>query len=237
MTSLFISTPTYDGTVVLPYLYSALGLMKRCGERKIGVSFSYLVNSQIAIARNAAVRDFLASDATHLLFADADGDFDPDAVMAMLDTGHDVVAGSYPKKSIDWEAVRAAALRGEKNLAGWGTTLNFVAKDHASYDATTNCFEVAAVGTGLMLITRRCLEQMTAAHKDKTFFIRPGDTSPATAIFDFVIDDGHLVGEDFTFCRRWQALGGRIYVYLPALGRHVGTMTYEGELRTAVKFT
>jgi hypothetical protein len=65
------------------------------------VQFSFLFNeSLITRGRNYLAHEFLESDATHLMFIDADIDFDPKDVIALLAMNKPVIGGPYPKKCI-----------------------------------------------------------------------------------------------------------------------------------------
>jgi hypothetical protein len=51
------------------------------------------------------------------------------------------------------------------------------------------------------------------------------------SIFDTVIDErGHYLSEDWTFCRRWQALGGDIWGDSRVLLNHIGHYEFKGDL-------
>ena len=51
---------------------------------------------------------------------------------------------------------------------------------------------------------------------------------PKYALFDTMIDEGRYLSEDYTFCRRWQRMGGKIYVDPNIILDHVGTYTFKG---------
>jgi hypothetical protein len=51
------------------------------------------------------------------------------------------------------------------------------------------------------------------------------------SIFDTIIDEkGHYLSEDWTFCRRWQALGGEIWAHSKTLLNHVGHYEFAGDI-------
>ena len=50
------------------------------------------------------------------------------------------------------------------------------------------------------------------------------------SIFDTVIDARGLSSEDWTFCRRWQALGGDIWADSRVLLNHIGHYEFRGDL-------
>ncbi len=111
---LLVATPMYGGLAHAGYIASVLELKDACHHAGVPMSVAYLYNeSLITRGRNKLVQMFLESQATHLLFADADVKFDPRDALAMLRLDLPVVGGGYSKKSIQWgrvaEAVRAGA--------------------------------------------------------------------------------------------------------------------------------
>ena len=57
-------------------------------------------------ARGALVSKFLKDEAmTHLFFIDADVQFEPTMIERFVFSGHDLVAGMYPKKHINWNGM------------------------------------------------------------------------------------------------------------------------------------
>jgi hypothetical protein len=48
----------------------------------------------------------------------------------------------------------------------------------------------------------------------------------------FVDETGNYLSEDFSFCRRWTAIGGEIWIDLQSRLTHVGTVNFEGDLST-----
>ncbi|MFO1073512.1 MAG: hypothetical protein U1E17_12735 [Geminicoccaceae bacterium] len=74
------------------------------------------------------------------------------------------------------------------------------------------------IGTGFLLLSRRCLERMVAVHGAHSFAVLPA--LPGWPGFE---DPEMFVPEDVAFCTRWQALGGRIFCD-PRVGlAHFGT--------------
>jgi hypothetical protein len=51
------------------------------------------------------------TQATHFLFIDADVHFDPESVMRLIDSGHDIAVACYPKKCIMWDRLMRASRR------------------------------------------------------------------------------------------------------------------------------
>lgn len=177
-------------------------------------------DSLVTRMRQRVCQMFLRSPATHLLFCDADIEvLDPSCVRLMLSTGHDVVAGACPFKTTEGRVVC--------NL--WPDTAASMTEG-ANLELPKGCIEVMDAGTGFMLISRVALIRMMKAHPELLHWSqsRQDRGEPLFALFDTGIHDGVYQSEDYRFCRYWQELGGKVYVYVPATFRHWGEMGFEG---------
>jgi hypothetical protein len=177
-------------------------------------------DSLIQRGRMRLAHRFLKSPATHMLFCDGDIEaVDPGCVRKMLATGYDVVAGACPFKNSSGAVVC--------NL--WPQTHSSLT-DGAQVSFPHGCIEVMDAGTGFMLISREALFRMMQAHPELLHWSRDaGDWGePLWALFDTGIVDGVYQSEDFMFCRLWQGMGEKVYVYVPATFRHWGEHGYEG---------
>lgn len=164
--------------------------------------------------RDRVAAGFLASDATHLLFVDGDIEFEPGDVVRLIAAGKDICAGAYRMK--DDTGSYAVSLPGT----------------HAEWDAEARALEVEGVGTGFMLIARGMFERM-AAEMPEIAYTNAGPDGSETrmhAFFETRIVDGWRVSEDILFCRRWRALGGRVWVCPDIRLRHWGRRAWEGVL-------
>jgi hypothetical protein len=236
---LFVATPMYGGMCSGAYMQSMLGLSDLLRAHRIEMLFGSLFNeSLVTRARNALAQSFLATGCSHLLFVDADIRFRPPDVLSMLAAGVDVLCGIYPKKLIDWEGVRAAALRGEPDLQRFtGTFVMQLAGDAEQVTVPVDRpAEIRHGGTGFMLIARRVFERM-APHVPRYADDSPGAPAGATVseYFATSIEPGtqRLLSEDYHFCRRWRELGGTVHAAPWVKLAHIGTYTFEGELTAA----
>ena len=113
---LFVATPQYGGLCYGFYAQSCLQLQMLCKDAGMNVSFSYLFNeSLIQRARNLLAHYFLKSEATHMMFIDADIRFNPNDIFPMIEADRDIICGIYPKKEINWQTVRNAIDAGVPN--------------------------------------------------------------------------------------------------------------------------
>jgi hypothetical protein len=83
--SLHVATICYGGQAGVGYMRSALALEAACAERNLPLRLE-LGGGEALIGRARAgmMAQFLAGQASHLLFADADAEFTPDEVFALL---------------------------------------------------------------------------------------------------------------------------------------------------------
>ena len=77
----FIATPCYGGQLNEPYFRSVIKMMTFFNQHQIPLAFGTIANeSLVTRARNVLLAYFLASDYTHLLFIDADIEFQTEVV-------------------------------------------------------------------------------------------------------------------------------------------------------------
>ena len=106
---IFVATPMYGGMCAGPYTQSLMAMPAVLNQHGVSMSCGFLFNeSLITRARNALVKNFLATDATHLMFIDADIRFNPYDILHMINSNKDIICGIYPKKEINWTTVKQA---------------------------------------------------------------------------------------------------------------------------------
>ncbi len=241
---LFIGTPCYGGVVTRNYLLSILQLNAALAAEGIPFSLATLdKESLITRARNRLAHQFLQSDATHLLFIDADIRFGPEAVLRLVAHGGSLVAGAVPKKVIDWDrlqtlAGRAASgseLQGLSNDYAFTVRLDHESFDHESFDRhmEKGFVRVTYVGTAFMLIARAVFEAIDAAGLVARYSDDEAPASDAPSIgayFDTLIHPRtrRYLSEDFAFCHHWRSTGGEVWVDVQTPLGHEGNFMFEG---------
>lgn len=242
-TTLLVGTPCYGGLVTHVYLHSLLKLTAFAAARGIVVKLCTAAHdSLVTRSRNSIVAGFLdLADATHLMFIDADTGFEPEQIGRFLDLDEDLVAGMYPVKSLDWAmaAQRCASADCGPTAEGLRESgLHYVGVPcDAKQREERNGFVTAEyAGSGFMLIRRSVIERMTTAYPGTRYtsthtYPAPARSTPNLyALFDCMIDPETrtYLSEDFTFCKRWRALGGKIWLDTWSRLRHVGSYEYQG---------
>jgi hypothetical protein len=248
--SLFVATPMYGGQCFGLYMKSCLDLQGMCMQYGISIKFSFLFNeSLITRARNYLVDEFLhRSDATHLLFIDADIMYDPKDVLALLALDKDVIGGPYPKKAIKWRNVKKALEKNPDIDPGMFEKLtgDFVfnpVKGTAQF-SVTEPLEVLEIGTGFMMVNRNVFPKFDIAYPELKY--RPDHVGQANfdgsryihAYFDTIIDkqSERYLSEDYMFCQWWRNIGGKIHLCPWMKTAHIGTYHFQGDMPAIANF-
>jgi len=242
---LFVATPMYGGLCTGGYTMGILECVQTFMQHGIQMYYSYMMNeSLITRARNGMAYDFLASDATHLMFIDADISFKPADIVRMVNADKDIICGLYPKKEINWKLVSDAVKNGVdyKDLASYtgSFVVNLVGGVHESTGNVNEPMEIDNGGTGFMLIKRNVFEKLKPSVPTYTNdMILIVDKNPQKKIisefFDTSIDEdtNRLLSEDYHFCKIARKAGFKVYAAPWANLTHSGTYNFSGTLPRA----
>jgi hypothetical protein len=254
---LFVATPMYGGMNHGMYMKSCLDLQSILTRYGVEVKFSFLFNeSLITRARNYLVDEFLRSECTHMLFIDSDIHFNPQDVIALMALDKEVIGGPYPKKSINWGNVAAAARKNPdmepRELEGLVGEYVFNVVKGTSQFSVTEPLEVMEIGTGFMMIKREVFKKMEEAYPLIRY--KPDHVGQANfdgtryihAFFDTVIDtkdsmtgggSDRYLSEDYMFCQMWRKIGGEIYLCPWMKTQHIGTYAFTGNMPAIAQHT
>ncbi len=245
----FIATPCYGGNMLEPYFRSSVKLMSFFNHHNIPLAFGTIANeSLVTRARNVLLAYFLNSDYTHLMFIDADIEFDLEDVLKLYAHNKDVVVGAYPKKGVIWSRIRESLAQPEykdkelsdKDIAALGSdyaiNFKFENRELKTIKVENGLIKLHDAGTGFMMIKREAILKMINAYPELKYnndvAIGNGDQlkDKFYALFDTMIDpiDRRYLSEDYTFCRRWQELGGDIWLDPSISLNHYGHFSFQG---------
>lgn len=251
---IFIATPCYGGQIGEPYFRSMMKLAIICNKYNIQYTVSTLANeSLITRGRNTLVSFFMEHpEATHLFFVDADIEFDPNDMLRMLAYDKDIVVGAYPKKAINWDSIITAARTREhetpQTIEGHSSNyvVNFEFVQDDAGDRTNqitvrdNLIKLKDGGTGFMCIKRSVFERMFDQYPELKYAndinVDQKYEKHMYALFDTMIDPDsrRYLSEDYTFCRRWQQMGGDVWLDPRTALNHVGHYTFRGNIRKLI---
>jgi len=243
----FVATPCYGGQLTEPYFRSAVKLMTFFNGHKIPLAFGTIANeSLVTRARNVLLAYFLNSDFTHLLFIDADIEFQVDDILKLWHHNKEVAVGAYPKKGINWSTIRQIVEDDTKSkkvdtskLAAYGAdyaiNFKFINREEKTIGVENGLIRLHDAGTGFMMIQREAILKLIKAYPEIKY---NNDVQMANdnlkdhfyALFDTMIDpnDRRYLSEDYTFCRRWQGIGGDIWLDPSISLNHYGSYCFQG---------
>jgi len=231
MTFVVFATPAFDGTVTLGYLTSMMRTTRVLDER--GIKWEHATiggDPYLAKVRNALVSAALQQfpDMTDLFFLDADLDWDPQAVLKLLDHPSEVAAAIYPKKMDAPDFPCELVYEGAEIVDGKPVGGSMVEKD--------GWYKARKVPTGFLRIKRQVLEAMASVsgrYKDGTnggalcWNIFEMGYSPDKEAVDGL---GEWWGEDYAWCEKYVRGGGEIWVWPDAEFGHRGPKTWRNNL-------
>ena len=236
MPSLFLSTPCYGGVCLQAYAESILKLQRMCAQNGVQLMLDTTENeSLVHRARNISVARFMIrSQADYFMFVDADVKFEPESVMRLLGSGHDVSCAVYPKKVVMWDqaeyAVKTNDTRSLNKLAA-SLVMNF---KQANAQIVNGFVEVLDGPTGFLMIKRDVFTRMFEKYPELNCKNdhQNRDFEDYCAVFDCMIDPDNrrYLSEDYAFCRRWQQMGGQIFADVTTTLGHVGNIRFTGKL-------
>ena len=236
MAHIMVCTPMYGGMATGHYVQSLLAMTGHFSSLGHKVSCAFMFNeSLIQRARNNMAHQFLKTDADYLFWIDADIKFRSEDALKMLIADKDVIGGIYPKKEINWHMVREAAKNGKENLQNFtgSFVVNLIGEQANVVVRADQPCEVAALGTGFMLIKRHVLEKLKK--RVKKFKNDMSAIAHGEEIYEFFgvpIDkeSGRLLSEDYDFCHKWRKAGGKVYAAPWCQLGHMGSYLFEGTL-------
>lgn len=186
--------------------------------RQYGVKFWHVHReggSNVGKARESVLWQAMKTPATHFFWVDADMTWEPEQFLGLLTSGHDLSAIVGMKK-VDPPAPACNVFQGEVN-----------------FHPETGFMEMRDVGFAFVCHTREVVEKLCDAYPELKY--QAGDGSIESALFLEIVDrdtipEGERLSEDYSFCRRWRRIGGKIWADPYAGIGHLGTKEFKGKL-------
>ena len=214
MTKIHFMTPCYGGQITEVCFSSYLQWTILAMNNGLNFTIDTLSNeSNVNRARNSCAAKFIAGDATHLMFVDADIQFRAEDIVKLVSHDKDIVGGIYPQKTLPPKMV-----------------VNTL--DNARTEG--DLIEVGTLGTGFMLVKRTVFEQMIQAGATPygdDIGLSDIENNNQYDFFNCTIDsNGRYLTEDWSFCRKWRELGGAIWADTTVALAHVGYYRFQPDM-------
>lgn len=206
---IFLAVPVYDRAH--PHLaYNLVATDREFAEAGLSLDLQIIqAHCHVDDMRNMFVRDFLESDATDLVFIDADVSWKPRDLIKLCSYDRDVVAGIYPYKSDNGDF-----------------PCNLIPGD--IWSDNEGLIEVAGVPTGFLRIRRAALEKLAAAAPQYLNAPTEFNRRRIAIIFERTLEGGTRFSGDYAFCRKWRALGGKVFIDPSMYFGHFGDKEWVG---------
>ncbi len=206
MTKIHFMTPCYGGQITEVCFSSYLQWTILAMQNGLDFQLDTLSNeSNVNRARNSCAAKFLAGDATHLMFVDADIQFRAEDINKLVSHDKEIVGGIYPQKTLPPKMVVNTLDNGKRE---------------------GDLVEVGTLGTGFMLIKRVVFQAMIEEGAQKytdAIGLSSVENDNQYDFFNCTIDsNGRYLTEDWSFCRRWRQIGGQIWADITIPLVHVG---------------
>jgi hypothetical protein len=239
MVHVLIATPTAGGIVKSLYattLAKAVITMKDVGW---DVDFLFVDGSYISRARNYFVHALLSEPKfTHLVMIDSDMSVEGHTICRMIRCDKPVVAAAYSQRRMDMEAFAHSVPSLEFTLtdrAALALEYNIRPQPEPGtrqVKVTDGMCRVHHVALGCSAIRRDAFENLITNGivrvRPDRFLQKRGFEGPFYNFFDeIVLEDGDILSEDYSFCKRWLSMpGNEIWALVEESIGHVGDMVY-----------
>lgn len=150
-------------------------------------------NPYISAARATMLRKALDAKADAIVFIDHDLSWRPHDMVRLLQAEGDVVAGTYRFKADE---------------------ISYMGTIHSTPDGTPavradGCIRARLVPAGFLKITPKAVDTIMTHHPELCY----GEKYRMSVdLFNHGAHEGLWWGEDYAFCRRWEAIGGDIWL-------------------------
>lgn len=226
---LVVGTPMYGGMCCSQYVSSLLGLNEAMMSNGHQITPIFLGNeSLIQRARNLLVHLFLKTDASHLLFCDADQEFRPNDVALMIKADKDILTGIVPMKGINWDTAFKAMKKKKTNIENYTGIFNTKFLKNTKVKDINTPIEILHGGSGFMLIKREVFEKLMP---HVGYYTNGGHSLGETKVYNFFQvenKNNELLSEDYTFCEKYRELGGKIHAAPWVQTGHFGSYCFRG---------
>lgn len=212
---LLIATPIFDGTIPIQYFNSFMRSIPVMLEH--GIQFDIMTESRnlISVSRNKCAHRALERGCDKLLFIDSDMVWEPEYILKLANSKHEIVGGTYPFRTMS-NILNLISL--EEHGKSWKIE-DFIAQ-HADENGEV---EVQKLPTGFLMIDTSVFRKLMPLVKTYRW---KDPMSPEDDVekdfFPISIQNERMETEDWGFCRVAKEAGYKIYWNTRVITDHVG---------------
>jgi hypothetical protein len=239
MTHLLIATPTAGGVVKALYATTLIKVVKAIKEAGWDLDFVTVDGSYISRARNYFAHVLLSqSNLSHLVMIDSDMAVEGHVIPRLIATDKPFVAAAYSQRRMDMSSFARASRNAGlalSELTALALEYNLqpeLEEETRKIKVVDGMCRVNYVALGCSIIRRDAFELLIRADvvrpRPDRFLERSGFQGPFFDFFcEITLDDGDILSEDYSFCRRWRSVAGNeIWALIDESIGHVGEMVY-----------
>lgn len=218
-----VATPTYDGKLNHQYLEAYMASFTDCLRRDIVLAPEFAVGfSLVQYARDYLIYRFLESpEFTHLLWIDSDLGWQTSAIARLVESGKEIIGGSYTTKSPTKSIYPFVAVGPEVD----------------------GLQEVSALPGGFILMSRKAVQalwdaspQIVMEHGGKDLIMRHVCDLELYTTDENGTTVQRLMGEDYVMQAKLRSLGFKMYLLTDIDFVHVGLSEWPGNVAKAYEF-
>ena len=206
-----IATPAHDGRLDVWYTTSLVNSIRVAQANNVflhPVFMSY--DALVQRARNDLFRLAVEGEYDHMIFIDADLEWNPMWIMELLERPEDVVGGTYRKKTDEAEV--------------------YVVKTQTLNVSENGLIKVDGLGTGFVKLSRKAVMALWDASEPYQNEGREG-----RMVCDIGIVDGQLCSEDVMLFMKLKDLGFDVWLAPHMTCVHIGTKKFYGNFEDFAK--
>lgn len=206
---IMVASPSYTGTVVNECAAAMQLATLHCFTKGVLLDWVFAAGfSLVQLGRCWLNAEFLRrKEFTHLLWLDDDLFFSPDAIMKLFDRHLNAIGGCYSTK------------HPTKPIFPY----------QACGPAVDGLQQVIKLPGGFLLLSRSAVEAV-AAICEEIEIEHDGNIELCPYVFDLIVKNKKVFGEDFVYCERLVQAGVKVYVETDIQFSHIGRNSWTANL-------
>ncbi len=244
----------YSGTCGIEFVDSLIKTVDVCKMSKIRCKYFFMKEDMlIHRARNNLVAKALSiKDVTHITFIHPNMKWNPYDIFKLLVADKYIIGGASPVKNIRWremtEHPNCISIFNDKNhtsipnevfLQHKLTHYNIKFDDIKNVNISKNMTKVKEIAFDFIMLKRIVFEKMFSAfpktkYTDNSGFLQDSENDYAYTLFDIYNEKNIILSDEIVFSKRWQNMGGSIWIDITIGLTHTGLYDYNGNYYNSI---